>query len=256
MKILHLECKRGVSGDMLLAALMDMAKEIGGPDIPWLKKNLASLQLDFTMEGFAHKVSGIMTGRVEITPETDQPLRTLPHITAILDKADLPEEVRARALHAFTLLGEAEARVHGMPLTEVHFHEIGAVDTVVDIVGVLLLVDALGVDGVHATPVDLGSGFVHMAHGTFPVPAPACAELSKGMPVFASDMGMETATPTGLTLLKSLVTAWGELPAGQVQAVGYGSGGRSDDRHPTFVRAFLLETASKTSHKIPHTHGE
>ena len=254
MKILHLECKRGVSGDMLMAALLNMTGEIQGPDISWLEKNLQSLHLDFTMEGFAHKISGIMTGRVEITPTTDQPLRTLPDITAILEKADLPAKVLTRALHAFNLLGQAEAKVHGMPVTKVHFHEIGAVDTVVDIVGVLLLVDALGVDLVHATSVDLGSGFVHMAHGTFPVPAPACAELSKDMPVFASDMGMETATPTGLTLLKSLVTAWGELPCGRVQAVGYGSGARSDDHHPTFVRAFLLENEEEErAHGHTHT---
>jgi uncharacterized protein (DUF111 family) len=253
MNVLHLECKRGVSGDMLLAALLDMARDIQGPDLQWLQNALAPLHLEFHIQEFTKKISSIKTARIEITPKTDQPLRTLSEITSILNEADIPDHVRSQALQAFTLLGQAEAKVHDMPLGDVHFHEIGAVDTMVDIVGVLLLVDALGVDQVHATPVDLGSGFVHMAHGIFPVPAPACAELSKDMPVFASDIGMETATPTGLTLLKSLVNQWGELPAGRVKAVGYGSGARSDDLHPTFLRAFMLEQSQQ---QIPsaHTH--
>jgi uncharacterized protein (DUF111 family) len=253
MKILHLECKRGVSGDMLLAALLDMARDQQGPDLPWLQNALTPLHLEFDIQGFTHKVSSIKTARIEITPKTDQPLRTLPEITSILNGADIPDQVRTQALQAFKLLGQAEANVHDMPLEKVHFHEIGAVDTMVDIVGVLLLVDALNVDQVHATPVDLGSGYVHMAHGIFPVPAPACAELAKNMPVFASNIGMETATPTGLTLLKLLVDHWGELPAGRVQAVGYGSGARSNDQFPTFLRAFIVQQ-SVTHQPADHAH--
>ena len=253
MNILHLECKRGVSGDMLLAALLDMARGIQGPDLDWLQHALTPLHLKFDIQRFTHKVSSIKTARIEITPKTDQPLRTLLEITSILNAADIPDKVRTQALRAFEMLGQAEANVHDMPLSEVHFHEIGAVDTLVDIVGVLLLVDALGVDQVHATPVDLGSGYVHMAHGIFPVPAPACAELSKNMPIFASDIGMETATPTGLTLLKLLVDHWGELPAGRFQAVGYGSGARSNDQYPTFLRAFMVQQ-SLTHQPSGHTH--
>ncbi len=237
MPTLYLDCATGVSGDMLLAALAD-----AGRLCPFLEEQAALLPLPgFRLECAEARVAGIVTRRVRVLQTAAQPLRHLNDLNKVLEAAPYSEQVRKEALAVLRLLGEAEARVHGMPLEQVHFHEIGAVDTLVDVTGVLLLVEKLGVTRVVASAVNLGSGFVDMAHGRFPVPAPACAELAKGMRTFSTDLGMEAATPTGLSLVKRLAKAYGPLPAGVVRAVGYGSGTRSTDERPTFVRAFLID---------------
>lgn len=237
MPTLYLDCATGVSGDMLLASLADAGKLC-----PFLEEQLKLLPIDgFRLEFAQARVAGIVTRRVRVLQTLEQPLRHLADLTRIVDSAPYSEWVRREALAVLKLLAEAEARVHGVGLEEVHFHEIGAVDTVVDVTGTMLLVEKLGVERIAASPVNLGSGFVDMAHGRFPVPAPACAELAKGLRVLSTDLGMEAATPTGLALVKRLAKSFGPLPQGTVRAVGYGSGTRSTDERPTFVRAFLLD---------------
>ncbi|MES9997359.1 nickel insertion protein [Desulfovibrio aminophilus] len=237
MPTLYLDCTTGVSGDMLLASLSD-----AGRLCSYLEEQMAKLPLPgFRLEFAEARVAGIVTRRARVLQTASQPLRHLEDLTRIVEDAPYSEWVRKEALAVLRLLGEAEARVHGLPLEKVHFHEIGAVDTVVDVTGTLLLVEKLGVKRVAASAVNLGSGFVEIAHGRLPVPAPACAELAKGMRAFSTDIGMETATPTGLSLIKRLATTYGPLPEGVVRAVGYGSGTRSTDERPTFVRAFLID---------------
>ena len=237
MPTLYLDCSTGVSGDMLLASLSD-----AGRLCPYLEEQAALLPLPgFRLECAEARVAGIVTRRVRVLQTLDQPLRHLADLTKVVEAAPYSEWVRKEALAVLKLLGEAESKVHGVPLEQIHFHEIGAVDTLVDVTGALLLVEKLGVTRIVASAVNLGSGFVNIAHGRFPVPAPACAELSKGMRTFSTDLGMEAATPTGLALVKRLAQAYGPLPTGTVQAVGYGSGTRSTDERPTFVRAFLID---------------
>jgi len=241
---IYLDCSTGVSGDMLLASLSHALEELHGPGsgYAFLEQELARLGLDgFGLEWSEKMVGGIRTFHVEVLQTRDQPLRTYTDLLEIMKMSGMAGRVSELAGRALRLLGEAEAKVHGVQLNEVHFHEIGAVDTLADIVGVMVLLDALGADSVTCSPVDIGSGFVDCAHGRLQVPAPACAELSRGLTTFGSACGMERATPTGLAVLRTIVDEVGPQPMGEVKSVGYGSGGRSSDEQPTFVRAFVLE---------------
>jgi pyridinium-3,5-bisthiocarboxylic acid mononucleotide nickel chelatase len=239
MKKLYLECSLGVSGDMLLAGLSDLVPEGGR----LLAEAVASLGLPGVSVRIGEQmVQGIRTRLVTVLEETPQPLRHLKDLTDIILAAPLPARVQELSLAVLTRLAEAEAKVHGEPLERVHFHEVGAVDTVVDVLGSVLLALATGASQVLASPVNLGSGFITFSHGRFPVPAPASAELSRGMSTFATDSGMELATPTGLAVVKTLAEAYGPLPQGSIEAVGYGSGTYSTGAYPTFLRAYLIES--------------
>jgi uncharacterized protein (DUF111 family) len=252
MKILHLECALGVSGDMLLAALSDLLP--GGREL--LERAVASLGLPGVSLRFSEPmIQGIRTRRVEVLEESPQPLRHLGDLTGIISAADLPPRVKDLGLAALTRLAEAESRVHNEPLDRIHFHEVGAVDTVVDALGSVLLAEASGAERVTASPVNLGSGFVTFSHGRFPVPAPACAELARGMRTFATDSGMELATPTGLSVVKTLAASYGPLPHGTVLGVGYGSGTYSGGAYPTFLRAWLIEAEAAAEGRHGHGHG-
>jgi uncharacterized protein (DUF111 family) len=244
MRTLYLDCSSGVSGDMLLAALAHAHDELGGPGTgaACLESELERLGLSgFELLWSQKRVGGIATRHVDVIQTLDQPMRHHADLVGILDRSAISGRAAQRATDALTLLGRAEAKVHGTRLDQVHFHEIGAVDTIVDIAGTMVLLDALEAAVVVCSPVDLGSGFVHCAHGRLPVPAPACAELAKGLTTFGSECGMERATPTGLAILRTVAERCGAMPLGSVLAVGYGSGGRSCDEQPTFVRAFVLE---------------
>ncbi|WP_243544656.1 LarC family nickel insertion protein [Pseudodesulfovibrio tunisiensis] len=258
MKYLYLDCSTGVSGDMLLASMAHALEELDGPGagFDFLQSELARLGLDgFHLEFSCKSVSHISTRHVDVVQTKDQPLRTLSDLQRIIEASELPERAASRSLEAVELLARAEAKVHGVDVDRIHFHEIGAVDTIADICGSMVLAEALGVDRIVCSPVDLGSGFVQIAHGTLPVPAPACAELATGLAVFATPCGMERATPTGLAVLRTLADECGSLPLGTVRAVGYGSGGRSCDEQPTYVRAFVLESVAVQPMVREHAHG-
>lgn len=245
MKTLYLECSLGVSGDMLLAALSDLVPD--GPRI--LAEAVEALGLPGVSVRFTEQmVQGIRTRRVEVLEESPQPLRHLKDLTDIVNAAPeshWPADVKELGLAALTRLAQAESTVHGEPLEHIHFHEVGAVDTVVDTLGAVLLALATGASRVVVSPVNLGSGFVTFSHGRFPVPAPASAELARGMLTFAADSGMELATPTGLAVLKTLAHEYGPLPLGTVLALGYGSGTYSTGAYPTFLRAFLVKCGQR-----------
>lgn len=244
MNTLFLDCSTGVSGDMLLAALSHALEDWRGEGagFAYLDKELRGLGLrGFELEWTQKTVAGIFTHHVDVVQTEEQPLRHYTDIKKIIEDSSISGRARERSVSALRLLGEAEAKVHGVTLEDVHFHEIGAVDTIVDICGAMLLLDALEVDSTTCTAVDLGSGFVQCSHGKMPVPAPACAELAKGMTTFGSDCFMERATPTGLAILRIVADSFGSMPMGEVMSVGYGSGGRSSEEQPTFVRAMLLK---------------
>lgn len=250
MRTLYLDCTLGVSGDMLLAALMDAQPD---PEATFeeLSAVLDGLGLDgLAVHTGAKRVAAIATRTVRIEQAAAQPLRTLPAIREVLNKARdhgvIDPRTHEASLKTFELLGRAEAAVHGVDLETIHFHEIGAVDTICDIVGAHWLAARLRVRRVMASAVNLGAGFVRAAHGLLPVPPPAVAELARNMMVFGSgepETGMEQATPTGMALVKSLMGQefQGPLPLGYVERVGYGSGERSSDERPTYVRAFVVQ---------------
>lgn len=245
MRTLFLDCTTGVSGDMLLASLSHAIDELEGEGsgFAYLMTALEGLGLEgFELEPLERKISGIVTRYMDVRQTSKQPLRKLADLTRIIEGAVLKESVAEKSLEAVNMLAAAEAKVHGTSLEEVHFHEVGAIDTIVDIVGAVALVEWFVPHAVVASAVDLGSGFVTMAHGRLPVPPPACAELARGMVTFSSNAGIERATPTGLALIKTLAGGYSTLPTGVVEAVGYGCGGRSSDEQPTYVRTFVINS--------------
>lgn len=255
---LYLDCSSGVSGDMLLAALAHAYDELHGQGAgpAFLEQELERLGIAGFELVWSHKsVGGIATRHADVIQTSDQPMRHHADLVRIIESSGISGRAAVRSIDALTLLGQAEAKVHGTTLDQVHFHEVGAVDTIVDIAGTMLLLDALDVDRVTVSAVDLGSGFVVCAHGKMPVPAPACAELAKGLTAFGSDCGMERATPTGLAVLRTIADACGSMPLGASLAVGYGSGGRSCDAQPTYVRAFVLKPVA-VAPEAGHGHGE
>jgi uncharacterized protein (TIGR00299 family) protein len=237
----------GASGDMLLGALVGL-----GADVDALRAGLAALPVTgWTIESSTTTRCGVSANRVTVT--TDEADHHHPHhphhrgwsdIDAMLAAADaLPRRVRDGARRTFRRLGEIEAAAHDVPIDAVHFHEVGAVDAIVDIVGVWLAVGLLGVADVVSGPVGLGHGTVRGAHGVLPVPAPATAALLAGAPVRSLDVEMETCTPTGAALLATLGT-WGPIPSGVLAGQARGAGGRDPAGHPNVVTAHLVDTVA------------
>lgn len=239
MTTLWLDPSFGASGDMLLGALVGL-----GADVDAVRASLGSLPVTgWTIGASATTRCGLSASRVTVTADEDHHHRGWSDIDAMLAGAALPERVRDGARRTFRRLGEIEAAAHDIPVDEVHFHEVGAVDAIVDIVGVWLAVDILGVDAVVAGPVGLGHGTVRGAHGVLPIPAPATAALLAGAPVRSLDVEMETCTPTGAALLSTLGT-WGPIPSGVLLAQARGAGGRDPSGHPNVVTAHLVDTSA------------
>jgi uncharacterized protein (TIGR00299 family) protein len=233
---LYLDCFSGISGDMLLSALLGC-----GLDESVLRGELAKLPIDsFELSISSKTVSGIGATTLAVTAATEPRLRTLPDIETLLAKSSLSEPVVNRCRLVFRRLAEAEAKVHQQPIERVHFHEVGALDTIVDVVGAIVALDALGVDRVISAPLPLGRGFVKCAHGRLPLPAPAVCELLEGIPVVGIEADFELVTPTGAALLRELVDEFGPLPSMTMIKTGYGAGSHpgSPDR-PNLLRAIL-----------------
>ncbi|MCX7887279.1 MAG: nickel pincer cofactor biosynthesis protein LarC [Verrucomicrobiae bacterium] len=236
MKILYLDCFAGISGDMWLGALLDL----GVPE-EQLRAELNKLPL----QGYRIETRRVTRHHIAATqfkcivqPEP-RPHRGFTEIASMIGNSPLPENVRLRAINAFRRLAEAEAKIHGIPPQQVHFHEIGAVDSIVDIVGVCVAMHALAPDQVQATPPPLGTGLVQTAHGTFPLPAPATLELLRGVPTRSSPIQSELVTPTGAALLVEFCQTFGPMPGLVTEKIGYGAGSRELDNLPNVLRAVL-----------------
>ena len=237
MRVALLEPFAGVAGDMFVGACLHAGASLKG-----LREALAGLPL----EGFsvsARKVvrCGVTARKFTVRHKEHHPHRTWRTIRALLKKAKLAKAVRDRATEAFRLLAEAEARVHGVPVDSIHFHEVGAVDAVCDIVGAAFCIEDLGVEALHTRPLPLSTGFVEAAHGRIPVPAPATMELLQGLPVVDSGLKGELVTPTGAALVK----AWASpapAPPFTADALGYGAGDRDPEGYPNVCRLVVGET--------------
>jgi uncharacterized protein (TIGR00299 family) protein len=233
--IAYLDCATGVSGDKLLAAFVD-----AGVDGDAVAERVASLGLDASLTFEKVSRGGVAGTSAMVRFPAEQPPRTWRDIRALLREAPLAEGPRRVALEAFGLLAEAEAQVHDTPVEDVHFHELGAVDTIVDIVGVAVAFGMLGVRELVCSPVALGAGTVETAHGTLPVPAPATARLLAGVPSVAGPPEGELTTPTGAALVRVLATGFGPMPAMTPRSVGFGAGTR-ELSVPNLLRLFLGE---------------
>ena len=302
MRIGYLECFAGISGDMLLGALLDAGVS---PDL--LRQTAAALPIGAQLKIHSVDRSGIRSTKVDVLVDGQlaETVHSHPHdhghehdhhhhdhehhgdhshthdhgehshshshaesaahshshshehahthgrswaqIRELIRHASLPEDARALSLRTFELLAQAEAKIHGIPVEDVHFHEVGAVDTITDIVCGAAGLCSLKVDRWHASPVNVGGGFVECAHGTFPVPAPATAELLKGVPTYSAGIKKELVTPTGAALLRVLDCTFGETPAFAANVIGYGAGSRNPDRFPNVLRLSIGESTDPLS---------
>jgi uncharacterized protein (TIGR00299 family) protein len=250
MRLAYLDAFAGVSGDMLLGALIH-----AGAPVEVLRGTLKSLHLGATLEVERVDRAGINATHIRILTHGEpaehahhhhhhEPHRSLSEIRKIIAHAALAPAVETLALRAFTLLGEAEAKIHGIPLDTVHFHEVGAVDAIADIVLTAAAVQALGIEAWSCSPLNVGSGSVECAHGRYPVPAPATAELLLGAPTYSSGYEGELVTPTGAALVRALGCAFGPLPRMKVDAVGYGAGTRNPKGFANVARLSIGEAES------------
>lgn len=236
-RTLYIDCVGGVAGDMLLAALIDA----GAP----LDAVAGRLPVDDVALRTEHvQRHGIGATRLVVDCAEQDTHRNLRDVRAILDSGDLPARALRRAHAAFELLADAEGAVHGVPASEVIFHEVGALDAIADICGVALALEELGVDDVVCSPVPLGRGVTTGSHGLLPVPAPATLELLRGAEICGSPVSGETVTPTGAALIRSLAAAFGPLPPMRLDAVGTGAGTRDPAEVPNVVRVLLGEVVA------------
>lgn len=236
-KIIYVDCSAGIAGDMFLAALLDMTDDFGH-----LKTELSKVPLSgYSLDLFRHKRGGISGLRFVVDPEEGHVHRHLSDIKEMILGSSLSESVIDMTLLAFSHLAEAEGKVHGEPAENVHFHEVGAVDSIIDITGAMIMLEHLGWPQVIFSPLNVGSGTVKCAHGILPVPAPATAELLKGMSVYSSGDPMERVTPTGAVLVRSLGgTITAGIPQGKIVDTGIGLGSR-DGELPNILRVTMLE---------------
>lgn len=235
MKIAYLDCFSGVSGDMLLGAFV-------GAGVEWsaIEEQIQSLGVA-GVGGRTERVkrAGLMATRVVIVVPPQPPPRHYAEIVRLLQAAPLSARVKQQALAIFERLGRTEAALHGCPLEKVHFHELGAVDTLADIVGSCVAMELLGIEELHCSPLNLGSGTVRCEHGLLPVPAPATAALLQGIPVYSSGVEAELVTPTGAAILSTLAKGFGPLPAMRIEAIGYGAGARDLEGAPNVLRVLV-----------------
>jgi uncharacterized protein (TIGR00299 family) protein len=238
--IAYLDCFSGISGDMMLGALVDVGLAMAD-----LREDLSRLPLS-GYEIRAEEVSkgGIVGTQVVVKAEGNRERRGLFDIIEIIGKSDLPAEVTGPARRAFERLAKAEARVHGHSVEEVHFHEVGAVDAIIDIVGAFCGLHRLGIEAVHASPLPLGGGWVDSTHGKLPVPAPATVELLRGVPSYGGPIEEELVTPTGAAILTTACREFGAMPPMTIKSIGWGAGSK-DMPHPNLLRMFLGEAAAR-----------
>ncbi|MBW2522253.1 MAG: nickel pincer cofactor biosynthesis protein LarC [Deltaproteobacteria bacterium] len=234
--IAYADCFSGISGDMFLGALFDV-----GLDPEELRAAIGELGLEkFSLRSFRETRSGISATRVEITAETPYSSRTWRDIRELIQESGLAEKVRETSLLVFACLAEAEARIHGTPVEEVHFHEVGGLDSIVDIIGSVFGLYRLGIEKLVTSSLPMPRGWVRCRHGDLPLPAPAVCEILQGVPVYGVDYDQELVTPTGAALAKSLSSGFGEFPAMRIERTGYGAGSRTlADGRPNLLRLVI-----------------
>lgn len=249
-RIAYFDCFSGISGDMVLGALVD-----AGADLAAIESELRKLGL----EGWSISAEKVQRGQifathVKVVTSEEHHHRGLPIILGRIEKAQLNPRAAARARRIFTRLAESEAKVHNQPIEKVHFHEVGAVDSIVDIVGACVGFELLGIDEFACSPLDVGAGQVKTAHGLLPVPAPATADLLRGAPVYTSGIQKELVTPTGAAIATTLSTSYTKIPEMTLNAVGYGAGSADFPEKANVMRLLIGERESAAA--AENVHGE
>jgi uncharacterized protein (TIGR00299 family) protein len=243
-RALHYDCFSGISGDMTLGALID-----AGADAAAVRAGLDSLGLPIRLTVEKVRKGGFAATQVWVQAPEETEHRHLPDVEAILARGALSDKQRELALRIFRRLAEAEAEAHGMPLERVHFHEVGALDSIADIAGVAIALDLLGVERFTSRSVPTGQGTVKCAHGLMPIPAPGTAALLKGAPLAPSSIKAELTTPTGAAILAATVQEWAEAPVMRVEAIGHGAGMKDFLDQPNLLRVFVGESAANPAER-------
>jgi uncharacterized protein (TIGR00299 family) protein len=232
LKQAYFDCFSGISGDMTLGALIDL-----GTSVEWLQSELSRLPLDgFHLAVTPMMRNGIQATFVSVEIKDSSHSRDYKTIKSLLERCPLSDAVKSRSLMIFERLALAEAAIHDCPPDEVHFHEVGGVDALVDIVGTALCLEKLEINQVISSWIPLGSGFVDCQHGKLPVPAPATIEILKDVTVYGADVACELVTPTGAAIITSLAESFGPLPPMRVEKIGYGAGQRELADRPNLLR--------------------
>jgi len=234
MRLLYFDCFAGVSGDMILGALVD-----AGAPVEKLQSELGRLNLTgFSLLAEKCVKNGLTGTKITVRTEDQQAHRHLKHIREIIEASSLSDKVKSTSLRVFQILAEAEAKIHNTTPEKIHFHEVGALDAIIDVVGSVIALDLLGIDQVMSSAVHVGTGFVDCQHGRIPLPAPACVEILKGVPIYSTGLDAELATPTGAAILKTITASFGPIPPMQLEAVGYGAG-TQDMPIPNHLRVLI-----------------
>jgi uncharacterized protein (TIGR00299 family) protein len=236
MKTAYLDCFSGISGDMFIGALID-----AGLSFDELDRKLQTLPFDGYHLEIRKEARNLIVGtRFLVIPDKkEQPHRNLHTVRDIIDQGGFNKAVKKKSIEIFEDLARVEGNVHNLPPEEVHFHEIGGVDSIIDIVGTVYGIETMGIQTLSASPLPLGSGFVKTAHGRIPVPSPATIALLKGVPVFDSGLHHEIVTPTGAALAKGLASSFGPIPPMVIQNVGYGAGKKKLPDRPNLLRILI-----------------
>lgn len=244
MKLAYFDCFSGISGDMVLGALVD-----AGVDLRELELELRKLNLDgWNISAEKVQRKAIRATKVNVETKETHHHRHLSPILKMIDQAALAPRAAQRAREIFQRLGEAEAKVHNISIEKVHFHEVGAVDSIIDIVGSAIGFELLGIDGFACSIMDVGSGRVQTEHGLLPVPAPATAELLRDAPTFSSGIEKELVTPTGAAIATTLSAHYATMPAMTLKAIGYGAGSADLAQQPNVLRLMIGEMIGESTH--------
>lgn len=240
-------CFSGIAGDMALGSLID-----AGADVAEVRALLDRLPVGGWDLGAEPVLRGGIAGtRAIVRTEETAVVRTYAHITGLVEEARLPGRVRSRALATFAALAAAEGRLHRRPPEQVHFHEVGGLDAIVDVVGTCAALEVLDVERIESSPVANGLGMIRSAHGLLPNPAPAVVELLRGAPTYGVDLSVELTTPTGAAIVAALASAFGPMPAMAVAATGFGAGTRELDGRPNLTQVVVGTAAARLEHGQP-----
>jgi pyridinium-3,5-bisthiocarboxylic acid mononucleotide nickel chelatase len=238
VNICYIDAFSGIAGDMLVGALAD-----AGADRDAISRALGSFAIGAAIEWDRVQRRGVTAVKFRVGVNEPPKHRHLSGVLKLIHAADLPEGVKSKAEQVFRVLGEAEAAVHGVDIEKVHFHEVGAVDSICDIAGICLALHLLGIEQIHCSPVNVGSGTVNTEHGVLPVPAPATARLLLGKAVYSRGPAVELTTPTGAAVVAALATGFGAMPPMRIRSIGYGAGDRDFTEHANVVRVMVGEAS-------------
>ncbi|MGY4111910.1 nickel pincer cofactor biosynthesis protein LarC [Aeribacillus sp. SP014] len=257
MKVLYLDCFSGISGDMMVGALVDAGVSMerietelkklpfSGYKLQWskvVKKGIYATKMDVILDdNFEHEHEVHSHHHDSLNSSATHSHRHYAHIVETINQSELHPEVKKRSQQIFHSIAAAESKIHHIPVEKVHFHEVGAIDSIVDIVATAVALEELKIDRIISSPVPVGSGYIHCAHGTYPVPSPATLEILRNVPIKTSNLPFELTTPTGAGIVKSQVASFGPIPAMTISSVGYGAGTRDLPNQPNVLRVVVGE---------------